>query len=55
VQADLTAALALIELLDAANHKDEFPDFEMQYATVSLRVEVVIRHLLTLWKARSAN
>lgn len=55
VLADLTAAVALIDLLDAANHKDEFPDFEMQYATVALRVEVTIRHLLTLWKARNTD
>jgi hypothetical protein len=55
VQADLTAALALIDLLDAANHKDEFPEFETQYVTVSLRVEVVIRHLVTLADARKMN
>jgi len=52
VRADLTAALALIDLLDAANHKDEFPDFERQYATVALRVEVFVRHLITLAEAR---
>jgi hypothetical protein len=55
VQADLTAALALIDLLDAANHKDEFPDFETQYVTISLRVEVAIRHLVTLADAGKLN
>jgi hypothetical protein len=51
VQADLNAALAVIVLLDTANHEDEFDDFENQYATIALRVEVIVRHLLTLWKA----
>ena len=52
---ELNSALALIELLDSAQHVDEFDEFEQQYEWVILRVEVAIRHILTLWKARIAQ
>jgi hypothetical protein len=51
VRTELNSALALIELLNAAQHVDEFPEFEQQYDWTILRVEVAIRHILTLWKA----
>ncbi len=52
VRTELNSALALIELLDATQHLDEFPEFEQQYDWTILRVEVAIRHILTIWKAR---
>jgi len=50
VRTELNSALALIELVDAAQHVDEFPEFEDQYAWIMLRAEVAIRHMLVLWK-----
>ena len=44
--------MALIELLNNTQHADEFPEFEQQYEWIFLRVEVAIRHILTLWKSR---
>jgi hypothetical protein len=43
VRTELNSALALIDLLDAAQHVDEFPEFEQQYDWTILRVEVAIR------------
>lgn len=50
VRTELNSALALIELLDTAQHVDEFPAFEDQYEWIMLRTEVAIRHMLELWK-----
>ena len=50
VQTELESALALINLLDTAQHVDEFPEFEEQYNLIMLRLEIVIRHILALWK-----
>ena len=50
VRTELASALALIELLDSAQHVDEFPAFEEHYESIILRAEVVLRHVLELWK-----
>jgi hypothetical protein len=52
VRTELNSAVSLIDLLDTTQHVDEFPEFEQQYAWTILRVEVAIRHILTLWKSR---
>ena len=53
VQTELTSALALIGLIDTAQHVDEFPEFENQYDWIMLRAEVALRHMLALWKVTS--
>jgi hypothetical protein len=55
VRTELNSALALIDLLDVTQHVDDFPEFEQQYDWTILRVEVAIRHMLTIWKARHAH
>ena len=50
VHAELRSALAIIELLDTAQHVDEFPQFTDQYDWIMLRAEVCIRHMIALWK-----
>jgi hypothetical protein len=52
VRAELDSTLALIDIVDAAQHVDRFPDFEERYNWVLLRVEMAIRHILELWKLR---
>jgi hypothetical protein len=53
VRAELSSAIALIKLVDAAQHVDEFPEFEQQYAWTVLRAEVAIKHILVLWRLRT--
>jgi hypothetical protein len=55
VRTELNSALALIDLLDTAQHVDEFPEFEEHYDWTVIRVEVAIRHILTIWKARPSH
>lgn len=55
MRTELNSALALIELLDATQHVDEFPEFGQQYDWTILRVEVAIRHILTIWKSRRGH
>jgi hypothetical protein len=55
VRTELNSALALIDLLDTAQHVDQFPEFEKQYDWTVVRVEVAIRHILTIWKARRSH
>lgn len=55
VRTELNSALALIDVLDTAQHVDEFPEFEEQYDWTLVRVEVAIRHILTIWKARRSH
>jgi hypothetical protein len=55
VRTELNSALALIELLDTTQHLDEFPEFAEQYEWTVLRVEVAIRHILTIWKSRQSH
>jgi hypothetical protein len=55
VRAELSSAIALIKLVDAAQHVDEFPDFEQQYNWSMLRAEVAIRQILVLWKMRNSH
>jgi len=55
VRTELNSALALIELLDNTQHVDECPEFEQQYEWIFLRLEVTVRHLLTLWKASRSH
>ena len=50
VQTELNSALALIELVDNAQHVDEFPEFADQYAWIMLRAGFAVRHMLALWK-----
>ena len=50
VRTELNSALALIELVNTAQHVDEFPEFEDQYDWIMLRAEIAIRHILALWK-----
>jgi hypothetical protein len=52
VRTELDATLAVIELLDASQHLDEFPDFQDKYDWVLLRVEMAVRQILELWKLR---
>jgi len=55
VRAELNSAMALIKIVDSAQHVDDFPDFEQQYNWVMLRTEVAIRHILVLWRMRSGR
>jgi hypothetical protein len=55
VRTELNSALALIGFLDAAQHVDEFPEFEQQYDWTILRVGVAIRHILKIWKTRQGQ
>ena len=55
VRTELKSALTLIELVDTAQHVDEFPEFEDQFDWIMLRAEVAIRHMLALWKSISYN
>ena len=55
VRTELKSALMLIELLDTAQHVDEFPEFEDQFTWVMLRAEVAIRHMLALWNSISSQ
>lgn len=55
VRTELTSALALVGLLDASQHVDEFPEFEAQFEWTFLRVEYAIFHILTIWKARKSH
>ena len=50
VRSELKSALALIDLVDTAQHVDEFPEFADQYDWIMLRAEFTIRHMLALWK-----
>ena len=52
VRTEVQSALALIELLDVANHVNEFNLFEQQYDWTVIRVSVVLQHILILWKLR---
>ena len=55
VRTEPNSAFALIDLLDTAQHVDEFPEFEQQYDWTVVRVEVAIRQILTIWKARQSH
>ena len=50
VQTELESALALIKLVDKAQHVDEFPEFEDQYDWIMLRAKFAVRLILALWK-----
>ena len=50
VRSELKSALAIIDLVDTAQHVDEFPEFADQYDSIMLRVAFVVRHMLALWK-----
>ena len=52
VRAELESTLALIDIIDVAQHVDQFPDFEDKYNWVLLRVEVAVRLILELWLLR---
>ena len=55
VRTEMNSALALIKLVDTAQHVDEFPEFEDQYDWIMLRAEVAIRHILALWKQAASK
>lgn len=55
VRTELSSAMALIKIVDSAQHVDDFPEFEQQYAWVMLRTEVAIRHILELWRTRDGH
>ena len=50
VQTELKSALALIELMDTAQHVDEFSEFEGQYDWIMLRAKVAVCYMLRLWE-----
>ena len=50
VRTELESALALIKLVDTAQHVDEFPEFEDQYEWIMLRAKFAVRLILALWK-----
>ncbi len=50
MRTELKSALALIELVDNAQHVDEFPEFADQYDWIMLRAEFAVRHIIALWK-----
>ena len=49
VKTELDSALVLIDVLDSANHVNEFPEFEESFSWMHLRVKVAIRHILEIW------
>ena len=49
LKTELDSSLALIDVLDVANHVDEFPEFEQSFSWTHLRVKVAIRHIVELW------
>lgn len=51
VKTEVDSVLALIDVLDSANHVDEFPEFEESFSWTVLRVRVAIRHIFTIWKS----
>ena len=55
VKAQLTAALAIISLLDESQHENESSDFEEKFEEIFLRAETAIRHIVTIWKARPTH
>ena len=50
MRTELESALALIKLVDKAQHVDEFPEFEDQYDWIMLRAKFAVRLILALWK-----
>ena len=48
VQTELDSALPLIDLLNSANHVDEFPEFEKSFSWTYLRMKVAICHIVTI-------
>ena len=50
VQTELDSALPLIDLLNSANHVDEFPEFEKSFSWTYLRMKVAICHIVTIWR-----
>ena len=49
VRTELESALALIKVVDTAQHVDEFPEFAEQYDWITARTAVCVRHMLVLW------
>ena len=50
VRNEIDSALALIDLMDTAQHVDEFPEFSEQYDLILARAAFCIRHMLAVWK-----
>jgi hypothetical protein len=52
---ELISALHVLTMLNETQHEDETPEFEQQYDEIVGRVEVAVRHILTIWKARTMH
>ena len=50
VRNEIDSALALIELVDTAQHVDNFPEFAEAYDLILARAAFSVRHMLTVWK-----
>lgn len=53
VKMELISALHVLKLLNETQHEDDTPEFDQQYDEIVGRVEVAVRHILTIWKART--
>ena len=50
IRNEIDSALALIDLVDTAQHVDEFPEFAEAYELILARVAFSVRHMLAVWK-----
>ena len=55
VRNEIDSALALIDLVDNAQHIDEFPEFAEQYDLILARAAFCVRHMLAVWKLHPTN
>ena len=55
LQNELDSALALINLVDTAQHVDEFPEFAEQYDLILARTAFCVRHMLAVWRLHPPN
>ena len=55
VRIEIASALALIDLVDNAQHVDEFPEFAEQYNLIVARVAFCVRHMLEVWYSTLTN
>jgi hypothetical protein len=55
VKMELISALHVLKLLNETQHEDDTPEFDQQYDEIVGRVEVAVRHILTIWKARTMH
>ena len=55
VRMELDSGLAVLELLNQAVHKNQFPELEESFTSVSARVRFAIRHIARLWERRRST